>query len=276
MNEYPSLASLTMQCGPGPKRTIPQGQGSELESPMDHDSRSTTDSVGDNRRTVCILDSLISHRELKRAKGFARHSQMQSRLRRNWRRPVRTNKGWWGALRGRVLGLSATPEQLSLESFVSHALSRGTPTQMAKVLQLVARTVDEEHLERILLLIERLVLVDDEYMGTMEGLECAYLQGNLYSDIGQARRAWLTYRRAMTFAEICGLHRQRVNTWQDMLWWGLYAADRFSSLIIGAPYSVPDSHCRPDIWRKEAAFGAFNADNYLFCLPAGHHEWKSN
>jgi hypothetical protein len=225
--------------------------GSDLDSPLDHDSRSATSPADE----LLINDSQAGYpgnsaraeKSERICQALANAIPSQEKL----QEAITTNTAWWASIRKKILGPNATPEQVSLEAFVSHALSRGTPPQVAKVLQFVAKTVDEETLERLLIIVERLVLVDDEYMGTMEGLECALLQGNLYSDIGQARRAWLTYRRAITFAQIMGLNRTRLNMWQDMLWWGLFSADRFSSLMVGAPYSIADSHCNLTFGGKE-------------------------
>jgi hypothetical protein len=153
------------------------------------------------------------------------------------------SKDWWKGMKSRFLGPNAPPEEVDLAAFVRKALTQGSPTQVAKVLQLVASVLDEVPFKRLLLLVDQLVLADDEFLGTLEGLECAVWQGALYSDIGQARRAWLTYRRAITFAQLLGLHRTRNTVLQDLLWHGLFQADRFSSLTLGAPYAVADSLC---------------------------------
>ena len=153
------------------------------------------------------------------------------------------NAIWWAARQMRIFGSSSKTEQPSLITFMSHAIAHGSPLEMATVVQLVATVSDEPTFERLVLLIERLVLNDDQYIGTIEGLECALFQYKLYSDSGQARRSLLVYRRAMVFAQLLGLHRTRTSVRQDIVWWGLYSADRMTSLMLGVPYMVPDSHC---------------------------------
>ena len=81
-------------------------------------------------------------------------------------------------------------------------------------------------------------------MGTLEGLECAILMGKIYSDIGQARKSWLVFRRGLTFAQLMGLHRNHsMSMSHESIWWSLYGADRLTSLMLGMPYGIPDTHC---------------------------------
>lgn len=81
-------------------------------------------------------------------------------------------------------------------------------------------------------------------MGTLEGLECAILMGKIYSDIGQARKSWLVFRKGLTFAQLMGLHRNHsMSMSHESIWWSLYGADRLTSLMLGMPYGIPDTHC---------------------------------
>lgn len=60
----------------------------------------------------------------------------------------------------------------------------------------------------------------------------------------QPRRAWTVYRRANTLLQLHGIHRRhRENAMLDSLFWQLFAADRWASLLIGLPYSVPEALC---------------------------------
>jgi hypothetical protein len=130
----------------------------------------------------------------------------------------------------------------------------------------------------MLLLVDQLILPDDNNMATLEGLECALLQGMLYSEIGLFRRSWLIYRRALHAAQLLGLHRTRVGIWQDILWWALYQADRFSSLLIGSPYAVRDTHCNMTFGGKEVHLNtttqAFTSRLAIMCgkiIDQSHH-----
>jgi hypothetical protein len=170
------------------------------------------------------------------------------------------NALWWAAKQARVHGSHATADQKSVADFTSQAMAHGSPQAVAKVVQLVATVSDEAAYERLVRLVDRLVLADDDYIGTIDGLECALFQYKLYSDSGQARRSLLIYRRAMIFAQLLGLHQTRANAREDIIWWGLYQADRMTSLMLGVPYVIPDKHCNlsycgQDLAQDTTAFG---------------------
>jgi len=157
---------------------------------------------------------------------------------------LNANSEMWTKMTTMMVG-SGTPKELtSIHAYAAYAMSnKGTPMDLAKILQFVAGKSSDDDIERLLNLIERLIIHDDEYMGTLSGVEVALHQCRLYSDIGQARRAWLTTRRALDFAQLMGLHRTRVNLRQDILFWGIFQNDRFCSLLLGTPYGIPDVHC---------------------------------
>jgi hypothetical protein len=79
---------------------------------------------------------------------------------------------------------------LTFPQFAAQAEEREDAVGIAKVLQLVATVMDVQSHERLLLLVDRLIIWDDVYMATLDGIECALLQGTLFADIGQARRSW--------------------------------------------------------------------------------------
>ncbi|KAJ6146916.1 hypothetical protein N7497_008898 [Penicillium chrysogenum] len=60
----------------------------------------------------------------------------------------------------------------------------------------------------------------------------------------QPRRAWLVYRKANSLLQLMGLHRSRRRSESlDLFFWQLFSPDRWVSLLIGLPYSVPDHMC---------------------------------
>ena len=229
-------------------------------------------------RLEILVSTLLGEKSNSIRQALASAIPSQERL----QEAIHKNKASWAALRAKILGPSSSPEKTSLEAFVSHALRQGAPTQIAHVIQLVAKTVDEATFKKMLLLVDRLILLDDNYVATMEGLECALFQGMLYSEIGLFRRSWLIYRRALHAAQLLGLHRTRVGVWQDILWWALYQADRFSSLLIGAPYAVVDAHCNMTFGGKEvhldATTHAFTSRLAIMCgkiTDQSHHMQSS-
>lgn len=97
------------------------------------------------------------------------------------------------------------------------------------------------------------VTSNDELVGTMEGLECLYLQGICFSNEGKPRRAWLCFRRALDVAQLMGLHRHLRLSDKDKefelmerlvrVWWEIFEADRYIALVLGLSYGIANKHC---------------------------------
>jgi hypothetical protein len=140
-----------------------------------------------------------------------------------------------------------TREAASIEQFATRVLSHGTPCEVGMLVLLLGACTEGDVLDQCLALVDRWIISDDDYMGTLEGLECALLQGKIYADIGQARRSWLAFRRGLTLAQLMGLHRNHsLSISRESIWWSLYGADRLTSLMLGMPYGIPDAHCNLD------------------------------
>lgn len=160
---------------------------------------------------------------------------------------------WWNKITTCMVGPGGTPKELTcINSFAKWALTSGSPLEVAKVLQFhMSHECGDTELERHLELIEEVIIQDDEYMGTLSGVEVAFTQGRHYAELGQIRRAWLTTRRALSFAQLMGLHRTRINVRQDFAFWGLFQFDRFTSLMLGSPSLLNDAHCNLTFKAKE-------------------------
>ena len=108
-------------------------------------------------------------------------------------------------------------------------------------------------------IVDEMVLNDEGLAGTIDGIECIMLRANYESNCGRIRKAWLTYRRAISFAQLSGFHKnstsQENDTSQsrrrDSLWKALYSSDRLLSLVLGLPYGPSEIHS--DIGRDSEA-----------------------
>ena len=101
--------------------------------------------------------------------------------------------------------------------------------------------------------IEKYVFSDDQVLTTLEGLELTIILTKLNANAGRPRKAWLQYRRAVSFALLLGLNRKSM--WQvtsadpttgprrRAVFWALFQGDRYFSLILGLPYSLSDQQC---------------------------------
>ncbi|WEW61664.1 hypothetical protein PRK78_007156 [Emydomyces testavorans] len=111
--------------------------------------------------------------------------------------------------------------------------------------------------ERVLSVVDRMILGNDDIASTTSGIECFFFAAKYYMNGGRPRKAWRLYRRGIEFAQLRGLHlstnrpvhpNDRVGLRQSYIWCSLVCSDRYLSLILGLPYVVPDRfmvpHCQ--------------------------------
>ena len=150
----------------------------------------------------------------------------------------------------------------SFPHFVDAALGNGHPTLLARLIICIAISVQQIpalHCVRIGLptpvdvaiehdisTVRRLVASHDELVSSVDGLEFLLLLAKYHVNTGQPRKAWLLMKRGVALAQLLGIHRDshRADTVsarrRSRLWWDLYQCDRFSSLLLGLPYSARD------------------------------------
>lgn len=158
---------------------------------------------------------------------------------------LKSNDQWWAMTSQKCPG---TRIGESSEQFAKRVLARGTPCELGSLVICYGSCTEDDVIDRCLDLVDRWIVSDDEYMGTLEGLECSILQAKVYADVGQARRAWLTFRRAIGFAQLMGLHRNRTGSQErESIWWSLYQGDKLFGLMLGMPYAISDDHCNMEL-----------------------------
>ncbi|KAF2842910.1 hypothetical protein M501DRAFT_911060, partial [Patellaria atrata CBS 101060] len=161
---------------------------------------------------------------------------------------LKTNGEFWMQWREKTPGTS--PGE-TLIQFMTRVLSSGNPSELGTLALAVGVALQGDDIDRYLALVHRWIVFDDEYASTLHGMECILFAGKCYSDIGQARRAWLAFRRGLIFAQLTGLHRNHaMDPARDSIFWGLYTSDRFLSMMLGLPYGINDLHCDLEIRAK--------------------------
>ncbi|KAJ5430770.1 Transcription factor sdnS [Penicillium cf. griseofulvum] len=104
------------------------------------------------------------------------------------------------------------------------------------------------------------VTSNDNLVCTQEGLECLIMQGLWHENAGNLRKAWLTFRRAMSVAQFMGIDRAKCNTLNsadpspnprkritpEIIWFRITYRDRYLSLILGLPVGSLDSNFASD------------------------------
>ncbi|KAH8809285.1 hypothetical protein F5884DRAFT_795075 [Xylogone sp. PMI_703] len=108
----------------------------------------------------------------------------------------------------------------------------------------------ETILHRLVDTASALVTTKDELIDAAEGLEAIVLEGVYQCNIGNLRRAWILFRRAMTVAQLMGVHRPGsrpiavldASTQVDhfYLWSRIVFVDRHFSLMLGMPQGFSD------------------------------------
>ncbi|KAG6360741.1 hypothetical protein INS49_011807 [Diaporthe citri] len=93
----------------------------------------------------------------------------------------------------------------------------------------------------------QIVTSDDELVSSLEGIECIMIEAMYHNNAGNLRHGWVTHRRAMTIAQMLGLHRgtaasatlldvrNRGRTDPEHMWCRLIISDRYLSLMLGLP-----------------------------------------
>lgn len=101
-----------------------------------------------------------------------------------------------------------------------------------------------------------LVNNNDALVGTLEGLDNIVIEGYFHIDCGNLRRAWLTMRRAVTVAQLLGLHRPGIHLFKvldqqsgldyETMWSNVIKMERVLSLLLGLPTSVSATDATPN------------------------------
>ncbi|PGG99383.1 hypothetical protein GX51_06316 [Blastomyces parvus] len=95
------------------------------------------------------------------------------------------------------------------------------------------------------------VTTNDELLGSIESLECIMLESLYQVNIGNLRRSWIAGRRAMSAAQLMGLHRSDSQTQfkvldpetkytPQLMWLRIIILDRHISLLLGIPQGCID------------------------------------
>lgn len=149
---------------------------------------------------------------------------------------------WWNSWRD-AFGLSwGEANDQTLEAFAIRAFRSGHPSLLGSLLVCLAFSIGV--FDKYLSPVERWILHDDDLAGCVHGLECLMGLGLCYFSALQHRRAWSVYRRANSLLQLSGIHRTHKESKKlDEIFWQLFHADRWLSLMIGLPYSVPNELC---------------------------------
>ncbi|KAJ5862948.1 hypothetical protein N7455_007016 [Penicillium solitum] len=89
-----------------------------------------------------------------------------------------------------------------------------------------------------------LVTTNDEFFGSIEGLECVMLESMYYQNGGNLRRSWIANRRAMAIAQMMNIHQSqsrakykvldhKTKAHPQFMWFRIVSLDRNLCLMLG-------------------------------------------
>ena len=97
-----------------------------------------------------------------------------------------------------------------------------------------------------------LVTTNDEMLDSIEGLECVMIESVYQMNIGNLRRSWVAIRRAMSIAQLMGLHRPdnrlqykvldgaETQCNPQVMWFRIVDIDRYLCLMLSLPQGSLD------------------------------------
>ena len=88
--------------------------------------------------------------------------------------------------------------------------------------------------------VEAFLSPEDGIAATIDGVECLLSQIRYYINAGLPRKAWVIFRRTLTFVQLLGgLQRKpEQHNRQRSFWFQMWQVDRSLSLLLGLPYAV--------------------------------------
>jgi hypothetical protein len=98
----------------------------------------------------------------------------------------------------------------------------------------------------------RLVTMDDDLLGSVEGLECVMIESMYHTNGGNLRKGLIAIRRAMVIAQLMGFHRPGIQAAQcarldpetrpnpSGIWFRILFSERHLCLMLGLPQSTLD------------------------------------
>ncbi|KAL9078695.1 MAG: hypothetical protein Q9157_002381 [Trypethelium eluteriae] len=140
-------------------------------------------------------------------------------------RSIANTENWWKVTQRLFLGFCGFGMESTMAQFADFALKSENPVILGSFLLCLA--INGQKNEQLYInVVSSLIVSDDDYAATMEGIECMSLIAKYYADVGRPRKAWMTFRRAIMFSQLLGLHRSHsFHARKDTMFWHLYEAD---------------------------------------------------
>jgi hypothetical protein len=84
------------------------------------------------------------------------------------------------------------------------------------------------YIDRLISTVQILITSDDDFVSTVEGLECLLLQGIYHTNGGNPKRAWLSFRRAGNIGQLMGIDKMdNIIPGGSERWYQIVQEDRY-------------------------------------------------
>lgn len=110
------------------------------------------------------------------------------------------NGSWWDSFRQKTRAISQNEPLEPLLAFAAHAYTSTSPAELAILAVAYARSLGQSH--KLFNLVDSLIIGDFALAASLDGMECLVLLAKTYTDIGQPRRAWFTWRKGLAIAQM--------------------------------------------------------------------------
>ncbi|VUC37984.1 unnamed protein product [Clonostachys rosea] len=111
-------------------------------------------------------------------------------------------------------------------------------------------------INRLVEAVSSLVTTNEKLHGTMECLECIIYESVFHKTNGNLQKAWQVVRRALSVAQMMGIHRSRpppikhidpsCKTEPHFVWFRILYLDRYLCLLLGLPQGTAHTEMPPD------------------------------
>ena len=138
---------------------------------------------------------------------------------------IANTETWWKITQRLHPNFAGFEIHSSFAHFADFAMKNENPTVLA-LFELCLALSGQKDEQMYISVASNLIVSDDDYAVTMEGMECISLIAKYHADMGQPRKAWMYLRRAIMFGQLTGLPRLHSSHRKHAMFWHLYEAGK--------------------------------------------------
>ncbi|EDU47224.1 C6 zinc finger domain containing protein [Pyrenophora tritici-repentis Pt-1C-BFP] len=234
-----------------PSRYFPSRKSSDQSSTVRSNNEASTFQMQHERLSRYLHESLPSREDTERICKASRHSSILAHELLTmpydtlFRNGLKTPDSLLAIPESHVHPVLIARHMLQLATFLQHL--HPDLHKEIKVLSEPPRVI----MERLVDIAIHHVTTNDQLLGSIESLECIMMESLYQANIGNLRRSWVAGRRAMSIAQLMGLHRSnsqsqykvldpKTEHYPQLMWLRIVTLDRHLCLLLGIPQGCTD------------------------------------